>query len=245
VKLTLMNQALQENEENLTHFIFSLVHDLREPIIAEQRILEQLKSGAFGSLRPQQQPIIEELLSSNQFVQHITSNMMFAYKHRQNSLRLNPEETPLAQLIGALKLNMAIQSLLKEKTHQLVIKPMDNLMPSVLIDRHEIQRVFLNLIKNAIDYTPPSGQITLATECRGAHVRVCIHNNGPAISAEIEPYLFKPYATSAAQKARQMAGTGLGLYLSKQIIEAHGGKIGYERQDDGTLFYFDLPVASG
>lgn len=233
-------EVLRKTEWELEHFVAALTHDLKTPVSAELRVLELLGSGNFGSLNPDQHQIIGELIQSNHFVQHMINNILFAYKYKQRGVNLEKERTDLAQLIGAMAASKTIQAMTSETSHRLVTEPID-FIPPVEIDRNEIQRVLLNLIKNAVDYTPEGGVITISMVWRGDYVRVSVRDTGPGVDPEVEPYLFAPYATSTAKKYRQL-GMGLGLYLSRQIVEAHGGKIGYERKKDGSLFYFDLPV---
>jgi signal transduction histidine kinase len=110
-----------------------------------------------------------------------------------------------------------------------------------------LQRVLLNLIKNAADYMPKGGLITVSTDLTAdRRVRVSVRDTGHGVDPAVEPYLFTPYGTACAKKYRQI-GIGLGLYLSRQIVETHGGTIGYHKISDqgghGSLFYFELPPA--
>jgi signal transduction histidine kinase len=100
----------------------------------------------------------------------------------------------------------------------------------------------MNLIQNAIDHSPKETTIRISMEWKGNCVQVNVEDSGPGVDPEMEPILFTPYMASATKKFRAL-GTGLGLYLSKHVIEAHGGSIGYVREDPGSLFYFTLPVA--
>jgi signal transduction histidine kinase len=244
-----VNRELQESrsremrrqaEQELEHFMASLTHDLKTPVLAEQRILESFAANGFGTITPEQKEILEELLQSNQFVQHMVNNILFAFKYKQSHVHLHKEPTDLAQFISTLISGFIARTLLKEKNHQLVLEPADTL-PMVEVDQKHLQSVMLNLLKNAVDYTPAGGTITIAMTWQGDRVRVAVRDTGSGVDPAVEPFLFTPYATESARKYRQV-GMGLGLYLSKQIIEAHGGRIGYERQPDGSLFYFDLPV---
>lgn len=246
-----VKRELQEAEERekrrnseweLEHFVASLTHDLRTPILAEHRVLELIEQEKLGPLTEAQRDMIRELIKANQFVQHMVNNILFAYKYRQNKVHLNPEQTSLAEFLAAVIASMPIVTLVSEKAHELICEPIDPKLPPVRIDRNEMQRVLLNLIKNATDYTPPGGKITLfAQQPDGGFIRIGVQDTGPGVDTEMEPYLFTLYAASAAKKFRKL-GLGLGLYLSRRILEAHGGSISYSKQSDGSLFYFDLPV---
>lgn len=145
-------------------------------------------------------------------------------------------------MIESINTNVTIQALLRQRPHHIIVES-NVTLPAIQLDQNEIQRVLLNLLKNAIDYTPIDSTITISTYWQGDYIRVNIRDQGVGVHPKVEAFLFKLYATPIAKQFRQV-GMGLGLYLSRQIIEAHQGRIGYEKQADGSLFYFDIPVAS-
>jgi len=220
-----------------------LTHDFRTPILAVHRSLDLMKTGVFGPLSSEQREVIEEIVWSVYFIQHMVNNILFTYKYKQQKVHLETQQTNVASLIQWAIDNTTTQAFLKQKPHQITLETTipESAMPEVEIDRAEIQRVLQNLIKNAIDYTPTDSTITISTEWQGQTVRVGIRDHGEGVHPKVESHLFKLYATPSAKKLRHV-GMGLGLYLSKQIVEAHHGKIGYEKKEDGSLFYMDLPV---
>jgi signal transduction histidine kinase len=118
------------------------------------------------------------------------------------------------------------------------------LLPAVLGDELQLEQVFLNLLRNAIDATAqiPAGRRRIALEATttdGA-VEIAIEDNGSGIAANFEPLLFEPFETTKA------TGMGLGLSISRQIVESHGGKLWYERgEGGGARFVVRLPAAKG
>lgn len=233
-------EAGRKTEWELEHFVASLTHDLRTPILAESRVLELLASGKFGDLNAGQQEVIQELAQSNQFVQHMVQNILFTYKYKQRQVQLHRETTDLGQFTSILVDSLMVQTLLQEHGHHVEMEFI-NSKTIVDIDRHEMQRVLLNLIKNAVDYTPPEGTITISVQGHGEQVLLGVSDTGPGVDPGLEPHLFTMYAPAIIKKYRKL-GLGLGLYLSKQIVEAHGGQIGYKKKPEGSLFYFNLPM---
>jgi len=234
--------AGRQSEWELEHFVASLTHDLRTPILAESRILELLASGNFGELNPTQSEVVGELIQSNQFVQHMVQNLLFTYKYRQRKVTLHRDPTDMQHYIAGLAGSLTIRSLLQEKQQTLVIQPVETLT-LVELDRHEVQRVVFNLIKNASEATPIQGRITISFQGDEQQVSVHVRDTGCGVDPALEPYLFTMYAPAAVKKYRKL-GLGLGLYLSRKIIAAHGGQIGYRKQEGGSLFYFTLPVTA-
>jgi signal transduction histidine kinase len=114
--------------------------------------------------------------------------------------------------------------------------------PEALVDELRIERVIANLLDNALRYTPASAGIVvrLVTEAHRAHISIC--DAGPGLSPSEIEVVFEPYRRAANPLGR--SGTGLGLYVSKQIVEAHGGSIGVESvRGAGARFFFALPLA--
>jgi signal transduction histidine kinase len=231
----------RKTEEELQYFVASLTHDLRTPLIAELRIFEFFEKQMNGTLDEQQHKLIKELIRSNQFMQYMVDNILSAYKYKQHRINLNLESMDLNHLLRNFTETVTIQSLLMEKNQQLSLKLASTICP-VSIDCNEMQRVLLNLIKNAINFSPYTSEIMISTEIMPTVIRMNIQDTGPGVDAAIVPHLFMPYATSSVKKYRHV-GTGLGLYLSKQIIETHGGTIHFENlPGQGALFYFELPI---
>jgi len=137
--------------------------------------------------------------------------------------------------------SLTIRTILQEKDVQLRIEESVTELPPIYFDRHEVQRVLLNLIKNAVEYSPPRSEVSVALTTEEDRVCVSVQDFGPGVDSTLEPYLFTMYAPATVKKYRKL-GLGLGLYLSKQIIMAHGGHIGYVRSNDGSRFYFFLPM---
>jgi signal transduction histidine kinase len=111
---------------------------------------------------------------------------------------------------------------------------------TVVVDDMRIQRVVANLVQNALKYSPASSGIVVRLERDEACARVSVIDAGPGISPAEATYVFDKY--KRAKSARAQEGTGLGLYVSRKIVEAHGGRIGVDSvRGAGSRFYFELP----
>lgn len=114
-------------------------------------------------------------------------------------------------------------------------------LPAVLADRHRVQQVLSNLLGNAVRFTPRGGEIVLSAEVAGDDLRISVRDTGPGIAAEDIPRLFERY-WQAPKLMR--AGSGLGLFIARGIVEAHGGTIGVNSTiGEGSEFWFTLPLA--
>jgi signal transduction histidine kinase len=112
---------------------------------------------------------------------------------------------------------------------------------AVVADRERVLQVFSNLVGNALKFTPSGGRVTIAAEPQGRMVRCAVQDTGPGIAPEHVPRIFDRFWRKETSGAR---GTGLGLFIAKGIVEAHGGRIWVEsRLGQGATFYFTLPIA--
>ena len=118
----------------------------------------------------------------------------------------------------------------------------------VQADQGRVRQVLLNLLSNAIKFTPDGGRITLAAAAvnggNGSAVRIAVTDSGIGIATEDQPKLFQEFSQLDASASRKYEGTGLGLALSRRLIELHGGTIGVESEmGKGSTFWFTLPQA--
>jgi two-component system phosphate regulon sensor histidine kinase PhoR len=117
-------------------------------------------------------------------------------------------------------------------------------LPNVRADRARIEQVLLNLVHNAVKFTPAGGTITIGGRVEGNSLAVSVKDTGVGITEEELPRIFERFYKT--DKARRSDGTGLGLAIAKHIVQAHGGAIGVvSRQGEGARFTFTLPLAHG
>lgn len=233
-------------------FVSRLTHDLRTPLVAADRMLSLLKRGSFGQLPDSAVEAVASIQQSNQHLVQMVNTVLEVYRHDAGSKELtfvpiNPQEmieevvqelTPLAQEKGlALKLNV------EECTNS---SNSDDCR--VMGDRLELRRVFTNLIGNAVKFTEQgSVDVDLGLESHSTNsadgqaplVTISIQDTGSGIRPEDLDTLFKRFR----QGKHKRSGSGLGLYLSRRIVEAHQGRIEVESElGKGSLFTVYLPT---
>ena len=225
----------QETEEIKRTFIATLTHDLRSPIIAEQKALEAIISKKINYLNEHYDEYIEDIYKTNKSLLKIVNNLLSVYHYESEKPVLNKTETNIKELIEESIISLKYIAADKESQIYLDI-PED--LPLINVDRDEITRVLSNLVGNAIKHTRKNTQIRVYASKEENNILIAVQDNGEGIPKEHIDMIFQRYPTE-----KRKVGTGLGLYLSKQIVEAHDGKIWFETQEGiGTTFYFTLPV---
>ncbi|HBG48121.1 MAG TPA: hypothetical protein DDW90_01150 [Cyanobacteria bacterium UBA9971] len=231
-------KKLKELEQIREDFSATLAHDLKIPILAEKNTLQFFLKGTFGEITGKQKEALENMQESNKDLLNLVNTLLDVYKY--DAVPTEPQKEP-ADIKDLMKecLN-EISSLVVKNAHTLENNIKEEI-PLVNIDKNEIKRVVLNLLNNAITYTQPGGIITLSHEACETEIIIKIKDNGKGISEVDIGKVFDRYFSKDI-KFRKV-GTGLGLYLSKQIIEAHNGKIWVESSlDKGSTFAFSLPL---
>ena len=119
---------------------------------------------------------------------------------------------------------------------------MESPLPFVEADSRRVEQVLVNLVGNALKFTPNGGRVSVASRVEGDHVLVQVSDTGLGIPSDAMPHLFGKFYQVDGSVTRRVGGTGLGLYLSKMMVEAHGGQIWVESTPNkGSTFSFTLP----
>ena len=220
-------------------FAATLTHDMKVPVIAELNSLNYLLEGRFGELNQKQIEILNLMKSSNQELKDLIENMLETYRLEQKKLELSLSEN---------NFNDFIISVIKEmepiafNTKLAIVSELDKTSNLVLnFDSFQLKRVVKNLIQNAISFSQNESEIKLSTEKNTNEVKLFVTNKGVGISPEDLDMIFHKYYSG--QSKFRKAGTGLGLYLSQQIVLAHDGKIEVDSSKEGyTTFILTLKV---
>lgn len=233
------NVNLQKDMERLREdFIATLTHDLRTPSLAAIQTLEYFLNGKLGELSEKQKMLLSTMKKSNEDMLGLVNTLLEVYKYESGRLRL--VKTPF---MFNLLLDECIEQVkpiadAKNQTIEKIYKNLDS--SEILADRNEIRRVIINLLGNAVNYTPNGGIIEIKAEIEDKDLHFSVKDNGEGIYKKDIPKLFKRFSQGTQEK--RSISTGLGLYLSKQIIDAHGGKIWLESdKGKGSEFFFLLP----
>jgi two-component system sensor histidine kinase/response regulator len=216
--------AKQEKEhlaKQKEDFIARMTHDLRTPLLSANHILELFQEGLYGEITPEMSRVIQVIIRSNKNLLEMVSNLLEVYFHENGEKKLNLTKFKIVDLLGELCQELA--TLAREKGLELSLNAENTGEVFLTGDRLELRRVFSNLIGNGIKFTE-QGYVKIdliaATE-EDAFVTIVIEDTGIGIAAEELPRIFDRLYSGSQESST----SGLGLYLSRRIIDAHGGTI--------------------
>ena len=217
-------------------FIATLTHDLRTPLLAAIQTLQFFLDGSLGELPERQSKLLETMLYSNQDMLGLVNALLEVYKYESGQLVLCKDYFDLNDLVTQ---NVhELHSLIEKKQIELVVDKISN--EKIHADKQELRRVLANLLGNAINYTPQGGKIRVQTDFSDDTVTIAVEDNGTGIPEADISKLFNRFSQGTSKK--RSCSTGLGLYLSRQIVEAHGGRIWLESElGKGSRFIFAIP----
>lgn len=217
-------------------FIATLTHDLRTPLLAAIQTLKFFLEGAVGELDDKQRLLLATMQKSNEDLLGLVNALLEVYKYDAEKLTLNKTDFNIYEL--AKHVYDELKPLSDNKKICFEIDCTDKDL-EIIADRSELRRVICNLCGNAINYTPEDGKVIITIKNEGNDLIFSVSDTGCGIPQEDIPNMFQRFSQGTSKK--RSAGTGLGLYLSRQIIESHGGKIWLESKvNKGSEFSFLL-----
>ena len=230
----------QEAEKQKQSFLATLVHDLKTPTNAQINTLKLLKSGTFGQLTTEQYHMIELTHDSCRYMSDLISTIMETYNCDYGNVHLQKSEFDISELI--IELCESVKTLAMYNHQQ--IKFTMNQSCTIYADKLQIKRVLQNLLSNAITYGFKNTTIEIILKTNKNSIEISVKNRSKQIPQNELATIFDKFKKTNFSNFNK-AGTGLGLYLSKQIVNLHNGKIYAESLDDGTcIFGFRIPAAT-
>lgn len=218
-------------------FVATLTHDLKVPIVAEANILEFLINGKFGEINEKQNIAISNMKDCNKELLDLVQILLETYKVKETGIELVKQNIDLVPFIGSIIDEM--QPIAEKSSIRMFFQHEQDLQVSA--DNIQLKRVIKNLIQNAISHSDSNNDINIRLAKAENFIAICIIDYGKGIPQEDIDKIFNKYY-STAKKFRKI-GTGLGLYLSQQIIKSHGGEIVVTSQENvSTEFCIKLPM---
>jgi PAS domain S-box-containing protein len=230
------NEAERSNKFK-DQFLSTMSHELRTPLNAVLGFSDLLGEGRYGALNDKQQRYLSHITNGGKHLLRLINDILDLSRIEAGRLQLQIETVSVEAMFS--EAGDTLQPLVSKKRHVLERQSIPGL--SVRADSTRLKQILMNLIANAVKFTPEGGKIELSARRIGDSVRIDVRDTGPGIPPEEQQRIFEAfYRLSHSTKAPE--GTGLGLAITQRLVELHGGKLGLESQvNEGSCFYFTLP----
>jgi len=241
--LVILHDVTREKmiERIKTEFVSVAAHQLRTPLSAIKWTLRMLLDGDVGELTPEQKDFLEKSYKSNERMINLINDLLNVTRIEEGRYLYNPVLTEFEPILESL-LSFYTEEIKRKGLKLEVEKPKEKL-PPVVVDAEKIKLALQNLIENAIKYTLPGGKISISLKRLEDSIEFSIKDTGVGIPKDQQNRVFTKFFRGANAMKLETEGSGLGLFITKNIIEAHGGKIWFESEEGkGTTFYFTLPI---
>jgi len=220
--------------------IVNMNHELRTPLNSVIGFSDLLLEGAFGSLNTRQSKYVSNILISGKNLLEIISNLLDISRLEAGEKNLNYEDVDIASLLGEVR--MSLLSFASSKKVSIEIK-VDASLENIRADRTKLRQILYSLMNNAIKLTPEKKKVTVSALKKEGMLEIKVSDSGIGLSKEDHERMLMPFIQADLSTTSGYGGTGLGLYIAKNFIDIHGGKIWVESKGGkGSTFIFTLPL---
>jgi signal transduction histidine kinase/HAMP domain-containing protein len=230
-------------DEAKSQFLATASHELKTPLSTIHFHLKLLQDQRVGPLNAEQQQMVATLQQENQRLLKLTRDLLDVARLESGAIPLNPQPTAVAALVAAATGPLQLQLSPKGLTLDVALPPD---LPLVRADVEKTAWVLLNLLANAVRYSPEAGRIVVSAAHLPARraVQVSVQDFGPGIAREHQEHIFQRFAQVPDAEGADRTGSGLGLSISREFITTQGGQLGVRSAPGaGSTFFFTLPLA--
>lgn len=239
--LEIANEELKKLDQAKSDFISIASHQLRTPLTVIKGYISMMLEGSFGKLNPSERDSLEKVYDSGERLIQLVENLLNISRIESGRLQFNYEMMNLEEIVASVAEELTNAA--KKRGLKLNYEKGEKPLPKIRIDEEKIRQVIMNLTDNAIKYTK-RGSITISLKKAGKNIRFCVSDSGMGMGEEELSNLFKKFSRGEGTSTVHTEGTGLGLYVAKEMVEAHKGKIWAESKGRGrgSKFWFELPI---
>jgi signal transduction histidine kinase len=243
--ITELDRGRQEQLRIKDQFLSHVSHELRSPLAVIHQFVTILLDRLGGDLSPEQNEYLEIILRNVNQLRKMIEDLLEVTRAETGKLTLHPQLTPLDELIVEVLGTLRIAAAGKRIA---LSEEVSGDLPLAYADPNRVRQILMNLIDNAIKFTPEGGSITVRADLspEDPHfIQVAVADSGCGISEEDSQKIFESMYQAKDSASLSRKGLGLGLFISKELVSRHGGQIWVKSQKDrGSTFFFTLPIFS-
>ncbi|MBI2366933.1 MAG: PAS domain S-box protein [Deltaproteobacteria bacterium] len=238
---TRYERRLKELDQMKSEFVSNVSHELRTPLTAIKGSADNMLDGITGPLSERQTRYLGRIKSNADRLGRLITDLLDLSKIEAGKIDLKPARLPVNLLV--MEAADVLRAVAAEKLIGLEVARADEPV-HVWADRDKVLQILMNLIGNALKFTPPHGKVIIAVDNAGAEwIKLSVADTGPGIPPQEAAKIFDKFYQMEQSNRQKTQGTGLGLAISKALVEMHGGKIWIETGiDSGSVFSFTLPA---
>jgi signal transduction histidine kinase len=239
----LVESLVKAKEANLhkSRFLSSMSHELRTPLNAILGYADLMKNQFFGSLNEKQVSYIDQIDASGKHLLELITDVLDMAKIDAGAMSLELGPCSFQEIADA---TLAMMNTQFQKKSLHVESQISSELPPIMVDRRKIKQILINLFSNAIKYTPEGGHIQVSADSVGDKVRITVSDTGVGIAEEEQKQIFSEFYQAERIRDEMLGGAGLGLALTRRLVEMHGGEVGVESVlEKGSTFWFTVPIA--
>jgi signal transduction histidine kinase len=240
-ELRFLRRHADELGNSSDKFLAVATHDLRVPLSSLRLIAEMLAQP--GRVSIDTKPLIDTMQRNLDSMETLVTDVLNASRLSHPGTRLNLEEFELNRLVEDALAGLFPQAIRHQVTVDAHLSPG---VGSVWADPGRVGQMVTNLLGNALKFTPTGGTVVVGSDGDEEWVEVSVSDTGPGLTSEDKEKIFTSFFRGSAEAAHGDPCTGLGLYITKKIAEAHGGTVGVQSDPgEGSLFFFKIPRRAG
>lgn len=241
IENTQLYQAAQLADESKSQFITIVTHELKIPMTSIRGYADLIRQGTVGPVTEKQAQFLDTIRNNVDRMADLVSDLSDISRIDTGRLKVDLQPVSINDYVRETIANLRPQ--FEQKSQEIKIE-LDPDLPLVLVDRVRLVQILTNLLSNANKYTPEQGAISISGSRQGLALRIAIQDTGIGLSESEQAQLFSQFFRSEAPEAREQTGWGLGLYVTRRLLELMQGEIGVESTaGEGSTFWFTLPIA--
>lgn len=234
-----MADSLEQSEERRRAMTADIAHELRTPLAIQRANLEAIQDGVYPFTIENLSPIVEQ----NLLLTRLVNDLHTLALADSGKLQLEFSKINIIQIFERIVENFRPQAARKDIQMEFMLDGARNSYPNIMADPYRIEQILHNLLSNALQYTPDHGKIIVRISEFNQSLRIDVQDSGSGISEKDLPNIFKRFYRADRSRSRLRGGTGLGLAITRQLTEAHGGKIYASNvPEGGAIFTICLPI---
>jgi len=240
-KLKKENELLKQTNENKADIISITSHQLRTSLSALKWILKMLIDEDVGKITTEQRELIQKAFNSNERMLVLVNDLLTLSHTDEISITYSFKKIDILQLIEQSLFDFFGET--NKKGIELIFLKPENPLPLLNCDEEMIRVVIQNLVENSIKYSNQNGKVFISLKQQENNIQISVYDTGIGINASDRENIFKKFFRASNAIEKDMIGSGLGLFTTKNIVEKHNGKIWFENaKDGGTTFFVSLPI---